>query len=170
MIKKIGAALAGLVLAGTLAGAAAAPDTPAPACPEYVSSLIAVHACEGVAVHVKHTDPDSEARMVLAALGTPATSLMPRVAKRVFCFEIATLTAAGRHGFSRMQAIHNCHHNWYRARGKCYRANGTWYYTFGPWRNGTQRATVANCWTHWLAKAWYQRYRNGHYYQVWPPS
>lgn len=98
--------------------------------------------------------------VVLDAYQVPAKS----------CWKIRATVAAGTNGFVNISGICDSGHWWYRARAKCYASGGRWHYTYGVWRDSTKHPSVATCSGTYnnLTKAWWQRYKDGHYIQVYP--
>lgn len=102
----------------------------------------------------------------LVALSHPAKAA---AASRRCTFTPYSVVAEGWGGQSSTVARRDSCHWYYRARVKCWKGT-TPEYKYGVWRTRTTLASIASCTdNNWrLTRAWYQLFRNGHYYQVYP--
>jgi hypothetical protein len=108
--------------------------------------------------------------MACLAAGLGAAVPPPGAAPHRTCtWHMRSITFPGHDGSTSSRATEDSCHWYYHARAKCYRANGTHYYSNGTWRFSTLYASIAYCGSNeWLTRAWFQKFRNGKYYLVYP--
>jgi hypothetical protein len=105
----------------------------------------------------------------VTASPAPRTVVTASSPDRTCTWRTSSITFPGHNGSTSTRATEDSCHWYYHARAKCYRANGTHYYSNGAWRFSTEYASIAYCGSNeWLTRAWFQKFRNGKYYLVYP--
>lgn len=120
------------------------------------------------------TRPASIALAAIAA-GSTAGVAAPAIAStsipsRTCHFAMSSVTAGGRGGSTSSKATRDSCGRYYDAKAKCYRPNGTFYYSRGLWRFSTLYSSIAYCGNNdRLTKAWYGVYlHNTQWHKVYP--